>query len=274
MSQTDSTATAGTFWWRTAFPLLGSLAAGCAILGLAGSFLELLTAVQLLCAILFFLLLVAGARTLWFTARGGTCAWVEASEGRHSQFTIGQLIFAVFFTSLLCGTTRWLGGESVAALALWLPGSWLLWTAIAHPDEAARKLLATHLVLALYLTVGPIFSYHVNGRAAYDYGLVGWNPPISRDETGKTWKANYDPKFTPPGTWPIIGPTMYTMCWVSTMVVVCPPIAPFVAMFTLFLLWRASVGRTRLIVAGWTMGCLPIAYLLIWGVKVLDWIAD
>ena len=238
------------------------------------SLADTLTAVGFLCGVLFLLLIVSIARTLWFTARGGTVAWLDASGGRLSQFTIRQLIFGVFFTSLLCGTARWFGGQGVAVLALWLPCSWLLCTAIAEPEQAARKLLALHLVLALYLTVGPIVSYHVNGRSAYDYGLVRWNPPVSQDETGRKWKGDYDPKFTPPATWPILGPTMYTMCWVSIALVVCPPIAPLVAMFTLLLLWRVSAGRTKLLIAGWTMACLPIVYLLVWGVKVLDWIAD
>ena len=243
-------------------------------MSLADSARALMSAVGLLCVVLFLLLLVSIARTVWFMARRGANAWVDGSGGRRSQFTIRQLIFAVFFTSLLCATARWLGGDYVGVLALWLPASWLLWTAIVQPDQAARKLLALHLVLAVYLTAGPIVSYHLNGRAAYDYGLVGWNPPVSQDETGRTWKADYDPKYTPPATWPIIGLTMYTMCWVSTMVVACPPIAPLVAMFTLFLLWRTSVGRTKLLITGWAMGCLPIVYLLVWGVKILDWIAD
>jgi hypothetical protein len=207
-----------------------------------------LSAGHVLCCVLFLLLLLSIGRALWFAGRRGADVPVDSSGERRSQFTIRQLIFAVFFTSLLCAAARWLGGECVAVLALWLPGSWLLWTAIAHPDQAAARLLALHLVLAIYLTFGPILAYHVNGRAWYDYGLAGWNPPVSQDDTGKTWKADYDPKFTPPATWPIVGPAMYAMSYFSPILVVCPPTAPLVAMVSLFLLWRAPVRRTRFLI--------------------------
>jgi hypothetical protein len=64
------------------------------------------------------------------------------------------------------------------------------------------------------------------------------------------------------------------MCWYSISIAVCPPTAPLVAVATPILLYRASPRRLKHLLFGWALGLLPLAYLLVWGGKVAEWIFD
>ena len=91
------------------------------------------------------------------------------------------------------------------------------------------RLGVIHAAIALFLLAGPIASYYINGRAWYDYGLSAWNPPPYRQSDGNIGIVDYDPAYTPPAVWPVIGPAMYAMCWFSVSLIYFPPTAPVVS---------------------------------------------
>lgn len=150
--------------------------------------------------------------------------------------------------------------------------------AIRNTPRYLGILIIFHLTIATLLIVGPILSYHVNGRAWYDYGLSTWNPPVSIFNDGTTGIHDYDPKFTPPATWPTIGPIMYEMCWLSIYLLLFPPVAPVVsiALLTLAIRLRNVLSRRQKLVAllAWSVGSLPLLCMIFWGGHVLEWIAD
>lgn len=99
-----------------------------------------------------------------------------------------------------------------------------IWLTARNNVSRLGLLLVCHLAIAVFLLV-PIASYHINGRAWYDYGLSEWDLPPFHFSDGTVGVADYDPKFTRPAVWPIIGRFMLTMCWLSMCLMFIPPTA-------------------------------------------------
>jgi hypothetical protein len=162
---------------------------------------------------------------------------------------------------------------AVSFSALFLP---LLVRSVDDPPVRVRLLLGAHLCIGAFLIVGPVGSYHINGRAWYDYGLSGWHPPPYHFSDGEVGKGDYDPKFTRPFIWPTIGPMLEWMCGASLFVLILPPLAPVLAVLTLASVNGSGISangrnRGRLL---WAIGAAPQVYLLAWGFNVLAWLAD
>jgi hypothetical protein len=130
----------------------------------------------------------------------------------------------------------------------------------------------------MFLLVGPILSYHINGRAWYDYGISAWNPPPFHFSDGKIGISDYDPKFTRPAVWPHIGPVMYVMCWLSIGLMIIPPTAPVVSIALFVLAIRLkhilTTWQSLCVWASWAIGLVPVLYLVLWGGNVFEWVAD
>lgn len=194
------------------------------------------------------------------------------------RFRIRTILIA---TAVLCGflaLARSREPKVGVLLLLWLSSIGLLSATLRDQITGVFALLAFHLFLGAFLLIGPIASYHINGRAWYDYGVSPWNPPVLIDENGKAWRGDYDPKYTPPVSWAVGGDLLYALCFCSIGIVMCPPVAPIVALTSGILLWnyryRIDERQRNLFVAMWAAGLCPLLYLLVWGEKVLDWIAD
>ena len=153
-----------------------------------------------------------------------------------------------------------------------------VWLATCNSPRHLGVLIVCHLAIAIFLFVGPILSYHLNGRAWYDYGLSPWNPPQFHFQDGTIGVRDYDPKFTRPGVWPVIGPIMLVMTWLSIGLMILPPTAPVVAIALLVLairLRRVLTKRQSIFVwSSWAIGLGPVLYLVLWGGKVFEWIVD
>jgi hypothetical protein len=156
--------------------------------------------------------------------------------------------------------------------------AYAVWLATRNSPQYLGRLMLCHLVIAVFLLVGPIISYHLNGRAWYDYGLTSWDPPLSRFRDGTLGISDYDPKHTLPATWPVIGPILFMMCWLSVGLMVFPPTGPIVliALFVSMIRLRQVLSPPQNLLAwmAWAFGSVPVFYLICWGGKVLDWIAD
>lgn len=184
-------------------------------------------------------------------------------------------------SSICCAflaVTRWHEPKFAIPFLLWLLSAALFVAALQGQRSGFFGALAYHQFLGAFLFAGPIAAYHINGRAWYDYRVSGWNPPLSVDEEGTVWRGDYDPKFTPPASWPIVGGVLHAMCVYSIGIVVCPPVAPLVALTSGILLLRYRRFNTRrqlrLTFALWSAALCPLLYLIVWGDKVLSWIAD
>jgi hypothetical protein len=203
----------------------------------------------------------------------------------HVQFRLRTLLYVVSAACVLLAIFQLLGPEHrlVALLyvfSLFSLGLLVFAVLLATRDSWRHIALLSicHLALGLFLLFGPILSYHVNGRAWYDYGLSGWNPPISCDEDGRTWISDYDPKFTPPATWPIIGPVMDLMCCCSMVLTFIPPTAEIVTVALPVMAIRLRNTLTlRQSICAWTVwaaGAVPTLYMVVWGRKVFEWLLD
>lgn len=156
--------------------------------------------------------------------------------------------------------------------------AYAVWLATRSTPRYLGLLIVWQLAIATFLFVGPILSYHLNGRAWYDYGLSTWNPPVSRFSDGRIGIYDYDPKYTPPAVWPVIGPIMYIMCWLSGSLIFFPPTSLIVsiASFNLAVRLRHVLTERQMLVAWmtWVIGILPTLYMFFWGGHVIEWIAD
>jgi hypothetical protein len=153
-----------------------------------------------------------------------------------------------------------------------------VWLATRTTPRYLGILIVCHLAIAIFLLIGPIVSYHINGRAWYDYGLSTWNPPPFHHTDGTIGIVDYDPVFTRPAVWPVIGPIMYVMSWLSFSLMFIPPTAPVVsiAIFVLAIRLRhvLTSWQSLCVWAAWAIGIVPVLYMLWWGGKVLQWIGD
>jgi hypothetical protein len=178
------------------------------------------------------------------------------------SLAIGRQIDSIIFVTAMV---------SVTGLGM---GLWGLVLALKNPPTAIRFLSGLHCSIGVFLLVGPIGAYHINGRAWFDYGLTGWN----RSSDGTIGFDDYDPKFTRPATWPVIGPVLFHMCWASLSLLICPPIGPGVAilLLTLTLIHRGSMSRpqARQIFAWWAVGLIPQLYFVVWGGNLVEWLLD
>jgi hypothetical protein len=152
-----------------------------------------------------------------------------------------------------------------------------VWLATRTTPQFLGILIVCHLAIAMFLLI-PIVSYHVNGRAWYDYGLSTWNPPPFHFSDGTIGISDYDPKFTQPAVWPFIGPVMYVLCWLSIELLIFPPAAPIVSIALPILAIRLrhvlTTWQSLCVWASWAIGLVPVLYLVLWGGKVFEWIAD
>jgi hypothetical protein len=178
--------------------------------------------------------------------------------------------FAISESLLLLEVGSLLFGTCVIAWAGWAMGR-------ANPRYLGLLLMA-NVASGSCLLIGPIAAYHINGRAWYDYGLSAWNPPVSSYSDGRTGVGDYDPKWTPPAIWPVIGPAFYTMCIAGIGLMILPPTAPALVVLSALMAMRfrrvLTASQKHLVCSLWVVGSLPTLYLLVWGLKVLEWIAD
>ena len=153
-----------------------------------------------------------------------------------------------------------------------------VWCAARTTPKYLGILIVCYLAIAMFLFIGPIVSYHVNGRAWMDYGISNWNPPPFHFADGTIGISDYDPKSTQPAVWPFIGPVMYVMCWLSIGLMIFPPTAPVVSIALPILAIRLrhvlTAWQSVCVWASWVIGLIPVLYLVLWGGKVLEWIAD
>ena len=153
-----------------------------------------------------------------------------------------------------------------------------VWLATRNMPRYLGILIVCHLAIAVFLLIGPILSYHLNGCAWYDYGLSSWDPPVSQFSDGTLGIGDYDPKYTLPAVWPVIGPIMYYMCWLSIGLIIFPPTGPVVsiAYFVLAIRLRhvLTVRQSLLVWIAWAIGLPPVLYMIFWGGPVFEWIAD
>jgi hypothetical protein len=153
-----------------------------------------------------------------------------------------------------------------------------VWLATQNAPRYLGILIVCHLAIAMFLLLGPILSYHINGRAWYDYGLSGWDPPLSQFSNGTFGISDYDPKNTPPAIWPVIGPIMYIMCYLSIGLIIFPPTGPVVsiACFALAIRLRQvlTMQQSLIVWIAWAIGLPSLLYMIFWGGPVFEWIAD
>jgi hypothetical protein len=194
------------------------------------------------------------------------------------RFRLRTLLFAVTATCLFLALCSLIAIENAFPILTLGMTALAVWLATRNAPRYLGILIACHLIIAMLLIVGPIASYHINGRAWYDYGLSPWNPPPFHFDDGNVGIGDYDPKYTRPAVWPVIGPVMYVMSWAGVGLMIFPPIAPVVsiAVFVLAIRLRHVLTKwqSRFVWASWTIGLVPVLYLLFWGLKVFDWIAD
>src|SRR5262245_23177377 len=91
----------------------------------------------------------------------------------------GSIVFENAFLVFSLGLTVWAG-----------------WLATRNAPRYLGMLVLCHLTIAMFLLIGPIVSYHINGRAWYDYGISTWDPPPFHFSDGTIGIGDYDPKFT------------------------------------------------------------------------------
>lgn len=201
------------------------------------------------------------------------------------RFSTRTLLIAFAIASLVLALSPLLYTETgiivtgmafmVVMFAAILPMGWLV---IQNTPRSLGRLTVCHVAIATFLLLGPIASYHINGRAWYDYGLTGWNPPPFLERDGTFGIGDYDPKFTRPGVWPVIGPIMLTMTLFSLALLYVPPLAPIVAVCILVSAIRLrhvlTVRQSLSVWTLWLFGLLPIAYMYYWGGKVIEWLMD
>ena len=105
-----------------------------------------------------------------------------------------------------------------------------------------------------------------------------WDPPMAHYPDGSTAIVDYDPGYTPPYTWPIIGPIMILMCLFSVNLLILPPTAFVVAAKQFLMAIRLNnvlkVGQKLYVWTAWSIGVLCILYLLFWGRYIADWFLD
>ena len=168
------------------------------------------------------------------------------------RFSLRTVLYAVSGACFLLTVYRLTGAiEDVVVVFCLGVAAFAIWSATRDTPRHLGNLIACHLVLAVWLLAGPVLSYHINGRAWYDYGLSQWDPPPYHLNDGSVVVSDYDPKSTRPAVWPIIGPIMYTLCWFSMCLMVLPPTAPIVsiALFALAIRlrhvpdWTAETDR-------------------------------
>lgn len=176
-----------------------------------------------------------------------------------NQFTFNLLANLFLFASL-CGI------------------GFTVWLSPRKSVRSLRGLALLNLALGSFLLVGPIASYHINGRAWYDYGISPWDPPPGHFPDGRVEVVDYDPGYTPPGTWPIAGDILILMTVCSVGLIVIPPTAPIVsiALLAMAIRLRRSLTRSQAICVGaiWLLGTIPTIYMVVWGWKVWDWAFD
>lgn len=210
---------------------------------------------------------------------------VEGGSFLDFRFKLRTLLYAITVASLflaLCPLIATEGGFIVllyAFMAFCLGLTvFAVWLATRNAPRYLGLLIVCHLAIAMFLLIGPIVSYHINGRAWYDYGTSTWNPPPFHYSDGTIGISDYDPKFTRPAIWPVIGPVMFVMCWLSGSLMIIPPTAPVVSIAVVVLATRLrhvlTMWQSLFVWVSWAMGLVPVLYLVLWGGKVLEWIAD
>jgi hypothetical protein len=124
-------------------------------------------------------------------------------------------------------------------------------------SEAVRRYsLLAHLLSGGVVFLGLILPYHINGRAWYDYGWSGWNPPEYHFSDGKVGHADYDPKFTRPTTWPVLGKVFESFAALALLGIVTGAVTSAILVPFLF---KQSARRVSFIVL-YLAGTLPIIY--------------
>jgi hypothetical protein len=185
---------------------------------------------------------------LGFTA---ACAWLTIFKLAGGVWAFVLLNGLVFFS--LCNVT------------------------LDRPRQTIAWVLPLQTVLLLCLAV-LVASYHINGRAWHDYG-GSWNPPPYLDEHGAVVAVNvdYDPKNTRPYAWPWIGEGMAIMSLSAVAFMIIPPTAPLCT-FVLYKLLRTHSTYSKAIRIAATIqiyvASVLIIYLVCWGSKIFEWLAD
>ena len=183
----------------------------------------------------------------------------------------------------ICSLLNTEGGFAVFELMFFLSMTALmllsLWLSTRNSPRYLGILLLCHLSIAALLLAGPIAAYHINGRAWYDYGWTSRDPPLFLFRDGTIGISDYDPKFTMPGVWPVVGPIWIMLSFLLSIgLMIFPPVAPVVAVTTPVLSFRLRYMLTsRQTVYAWNLwliGLLPVLYMVCWGGRVLEWIAD
>jgi hypothetical protein len=192
------------------------------------------------------------------------------------RFSLKRALLAITAACAWLTLLKLTGGET-AFLLLNLPVFIALCVAATtRPQRAIVWVLPLQTFLLLCLGV-LVASYHINGRAWYDYGLSAWNPPPSYHDDGTIYLGDYDPKFTRPYVWPWVGDAMAILSECTVGLMIAPPTAPLCP-FALFMLLRTHSAYPNAIrVAAWieiSFSSVLVIYLGCWGLKVLEWIAD
>ena len=183
----------------------------------------------------------------------------------------------------LCRLLNTEGGFAMFELLFFLSMTALmllsLWLSTRNSLSYLGILLLCHLSIAVFLVTGPIAAYHINGRAWYDYGWTTWDPPLFHYRDGTIGISDYDPKFTKPGIWPVVGPIWIMLSFLLSIgLMIFPPVAPVIAVTVPLLAFRLRhvlTSRQKFYAWSlWLIGLPPVLYMICWGVRVLEWIAD
>lgn len=229
--------------------------------------------------LLFVNSLVAIIRLLFVSIGLATRAKALATKWTVSnQVSLRALFAATTVSCLFSGLAARHGPALGILLFIWCTTVLLLWSAFLVPARGVEALIGIHVFLNTLLLIGPVASYHINGRAWYDYGTVAWNPPMASDGLGNTWCDDYDPKYTPPFSWPEIGPVMHSTSCYLLLLGIFPPLVPLVAFAVPCVLWKYRECYTHhrrcVLLSLWGVGLSPLVYLAVWGSKVASWLAD
>jgi hypothetical protein len=168
------------------------------------------------------------------------------------------------------------GGETAFLLLNFLVFIALCVAATTRPQRAIVWVLPLQTALLLCLGV-LVASYHINGRAWYDYGLSAWNPPPSYHDDGTTYLGDYDPGSTRPYVWPWTGDVMATASHIAVGLMIFPPTAPLCTVVLIILL-RTHIAYPKPIrvaakIQIYVASALMI-YLVCWGLVIVEWLAD
>jgi hypothetical protein len=204
---------------------------------------------------------------------------VEGGSFFDFRFNLRTLLYGVTAASIFLALCPLIATQTgfIAFENAFLPFSlgltaFAVWLATRNSPKYLGILIICHMTIAMFLLLGPIVSYHINGRAWYDYGMSPWNPPPFQFSDGTIGISDYDPKFTRPVVWPVIGPVMYVMSRLSMLLMIFPPTAPAVTIAAFVLasrLWPVLTKQQLLFVSTSWVISLVRALLSLVGLKGL-----